>query len=203
MHQGVSTQGGAARRPTALPPPPARGAEENPRRRRRRSKARKRNRASSRRNPSATTWILLAGGVAALTGAGLGIYAWRRKKAELPPIAPPSGGGGARPGGGGSRPGGGGSAQAAPPFPYSVSDARGLEPAMATAEVAEEIAAANGARITRSIDAITDDAFYQMYNIRKIPAGGGASWQPYIDSWFRLRSLVTDQVNAYNSAAVS
>lgn len=152
---------------------------------------RRRRNTRKKKNPSPVTWILIAGGVAVATGAGLGIYAYRKRKQSgvLPPGPTPGngGGGGKTPSGGG----GGGAKQNAPSFPYTTSEARSVEQTWAIAFIAEECDASVG-ELPRSVDKISDDIFYEMYGIRKIPGSGsrGTGWQPYIDSWIRIRDFV-------------
>lgn len=160
-----------------------------------RRRGRGRKRASRRRNPTPATWILLAGGTAVVAGGGIAYALYRRKKkqGELPPVIP-SGGGGSTSGGGSS----GGSKVNAPSFPYSESEAREVEDAWANAEAAEAVTQSTG----QTINQITDDAFYEMYKIRKIPKKSqqGSGWDPYIQSWIRLEGRVRYWVGQYGGS---
>lgn len=162
-----------------------------------RRRGRGRKRASRRRNPTPATWILLAGGTAVVAGGGIAYALYRRKKkqGELPPVPTPGGGGGGRPSGGGSS---GGGKVNAPAFPYSTSEAREVEDAWANAEAAEAVTQSTG----QTINQITDDAFYEMYKIRKIPAKSqqGSGWDPYIQSWIRLEGRVRYWVGQYGGS---
>lgn len=164
----------------------------------------KRGRKRKKKNPSAVTWILIAGASAAAVGGGIA-YAVHRKRKKAAGLLPPVNGGGAKPSGGGRPSGGGGGAKTnAPEFPYTSSEAQGLEDAWSVTAVAEAMPASGGP-ITKSLDAITDAAFYEIYKIRSIPgkSSRGTGWQPYIDSWMRIRGKVKNQVDAYNAAAVA
>jgi len=166
----------------------------------------KRRRGRRRKNPSPTTYILIAGASAAALGGGIAYALYRRKKKQqqLPPV--PSNGGGRPSGGGGGRPSGGGSRVNAPAFPYSDSEARQVEAAWVTTVFTEAMNDAGvGVPITRSLDALADDAFYEMYKIQKIPASSqrGTGWDPYIASWKRIRATMAESVGAYNSGLAS
>jgi hypothetical protein len=148
----------------------------------------------------------MATGVAVVGGASYAYYRHRKKKKAL---ELPGGGGGQLPGGGGgggSKPstGGGGksgSKQDAPAFPYSTSEAQAVEQAWAVSATAAAVDPNTGT-LTKNADQITDDAFYEIYKIRKIPAKAnrGSGWQPYIDSWLRIRDIVKQQMATYGGA---
>jgi LPXTG-motif cell wall-anchored protein len=142
-----------------------------------------------RRNPSATTWILIAGGAAAVVGGGLGIWAWRRKKAqgEILPPSPTNGGGGTRPSGGG---GGGG----APSFP---GERRQLELDTATGRLTIFVTDSPTVPPSSSkMDQIADQAYQDAYPEGPFPIKGtSGSWKPWADAWKRIRAHVSSLVN--------
>lgn len=182
MYQGAhAKQQGAERRSNAN------GSSRKPRRRRTNKK---------KKNPSPVTWVLIAGASAAAVGGGIAYALYRRKKkaAALPPgngEVPPTNGKPTKPT---TKPPKG--KINAPEFPYSTSEAKAIEGSWAVAFVAENLNE-DATGVTKSVNAITDDAFYEIYKIRKIPAKSerGTGWQPYIDSWLRIRDSVKFQVD--------
>lgn len=126
-----------------------------------------------------------------MVGAGIAYAVHRKRKSagELPPkgtdVIPPAT----------SKKTGGGGAPTAPSFPYSLDEAKALETSWAIAYVAENCDPTVG-KLAKSVDALTDDVFYEMYKIKKIPDGYGSSWQPYVDSWLRARTLIRQQADA-------
>ena len=158
--------------------------QANPKKRRRRTTKR-------RRNPSPVTWIMIAGGTAVVAGGGIAYFVHRgRKKArekELP-IAPPTP----------SIPGRPSKAvkQDAPPYPFDVPSAKDVEATWAMAFVAENCDPSVGT-LAKSINAISDAVFFEMYSISKIPAdeNRGKNWGDYINSWMRIRDLLKDRAS--------
>jgi hypothetical protein len=189
MYQGASTNGGTSS---------STGRSRNAGRRRR-----KKNRKS---NPSPTTWILLAGGVAAVTGVGIGVAMHMRKKRKAQQLPPAggggTGGGGTTTGGGGGGGGGGGSAKIpAPPFTANLSAEGTWARAATDAAWGNAIAnSPNSSSVTLNETSITDVAFDEVYgaNIKIPPASQrGAGWQNFVDAWMRIRS----QVRSYAASA--
>ena len=177
MYQGARTAG--AQRQTT-------NKDGSPKRRRRRPQKKK--------NPGAVTWILIAGGVAVATGVGIGVYAYRKKKKGALPPGPPAPGPGPGPGPSPGRPGRG--KDNAPSFPYSTAEAKAVEVTWAIAFVAENCDPSTGT-LARNVNAISDQVFNEMYKLgRKIPGKStrGTGWQPYIDSWIRIRDAVEKHV---------
>ncbi len=160
--------------------------------------------------------IAIGVGVAAALGVAT-FMLWPRQASAAPVLPPPGTGGGG--GGGGAATGG--AKVNAPPFPMPEANARALEASMGAAEHAQWLAAVgeamqahgNGgpnptaqdiaaARSALGIpgnrpvaDWLTDQAYKKLYpDARQIPgeASRGTGWQPYIDSWFRMRNMIRD-----------
>lgn len=85
----------------------------------------------------------------------------------------------------------------APPFPFTTGDAKTLETTWAIAYVAENCDPVAGA-LSKSLNALANDVFFEMYQISKPPVRGdrGNGWKPYIDSWLRIRDDIEEQASA-------
>ncbi len=80
----------------------------------------------------------------------------------------------------------------APNFPVDTSEVRALEKKWAIAFLAasiDAVSAASGNEINNLLNTISDQAFYEIHQIRQIPRKSerGDGWKPYIESWLRIR----------------
>lgn len=177
MYQGAhAITDGAKRRPNASS---SSGQNRSGNAKKTRGKAKK-TRGKRKKNPGAVTWILIAGATAAVAGGGIAYTMYRKRKQQQLPSS------------GESRPGTSATKKKnAPSFPYTEAQAKQYENTVAASAV-HDAYDFSAKKFVLDETQITDRAFQRIYNVLKIPDKGsrGTGWQPYIDSWLRLRGLV-------------